>query len=65
MKPIKVYTVLLQYPLDPNVESYLYAKDVHILGDYEYGVTEIWVATELDENEMLELVDIKEILNVR
>lgn len=65
MKEIKIYNVRLNYPLDPNVESYLFASDVHIIGDFEYGMTEIWLASKLDENEMLNLVDIKEILVIR
>jgi len=65
MKEIKIYNVLLKYPLDPNVESYLFNNDVHIIGDFEYGMTEVWLASKLDRNEMLNLVDIKEILNVR
>ena len=65
MKKINVYKVLLEFSLDPNVESYLFSNDVHIIEEYGYGATEIWVASELDENEMRELVDIKEILNLR
>ena len=62
MKRINVYKILLEFPLNQNIESYLYSNDVHIIEEYEYGVIEIWVASELNDNELLELVGIKKIL---
>ncbi len=61
---MKKYKVELNYPLDPNVESYLYHKDVYIIENPapDYGVIEIWVETKIHQEQLENLIDIKRII---
>ena len=53
------YDVELKFALDNNVESYLYYEGVYVVPDYDYGVYNVKVRTNLSRDELEQIDDIK------